>query len=74
MSESEQKYWYNLKTGQVEKGYASPAVDRAGPFDTEEEAANAPQVIKDRARAWAEDEARDASWGAKASGTDDARQ
>ncbi|HAQ60321.1 MAG TPA: hypothetical protein DCR63_08270 [Microbacterium sp.] len=74
MSESEQKYWYNLKTGQVEKGYESPAVDRAGPFDTKEEALNAPQVIKDRARAWAEEEARDASWGADASGADDARR
>ncbi|CDK00754.1 conserved hypothetical protein [Microbacterium sp. C448] len=68
MSESEQKYWYNLTTGQVEKGFESPAIDRAGPFDTAEEAANAPQVIKDRARAWADDDARDASWGASASG------
>lgn len=67
MSDSEQKYWYNLTTGQVEKGFESPAVDRAGPFDTAEEAANAPQVIKDRARAWAEDDARDAGWDASAS-------
>ncbi len=61
MSDSEQKYWYNLTTGQVEKGFESPAIDRAGPFDTAEEAANAPQIIKDRARAWAEDDARDAA-------------
>lgn len=74
MSESEQKYWYNLTTGQVEKGFESPAIDRAGPFDSAEEAANAPQVIKDRARAWAEDDARDASWGASASDAGDARQ
>lgn len=67
MSESEQKYWYNLTTGQVEKGFESPAIDRAGPFDTAEEAANAPQIIKDRARAWAEDDARDSGWGASAS-------
>ena len=68
MSESEKQYWYNLTTGQVEQGYESPAIDRAGPFDTAEEAANAPQIIKDRARAWAEDEARDSSWGTPASG------
>ena len=74
MSESDQKYWYNLTTGQVEKGFESPAIDRAGPFDSAEEAANAPQVIKDRARAWAEDDARDASWGASASDAGDARQ
>lgn len=56
------KYWYNLKTGEVEKGFESPSVDRAGPFDTAEEAARAPEVIRDRAKAWAEDEARDDDW------------
>jgi hypothetical protein len=64
-SDSE-KYWYNLKTGQVEKGYESPAVDRAGPFDTPEEAANAPEFMRQRSRAWAEDEARDDAWGGSA--------
>ena len=39
MSDDSEKYWYNLETGEVEKGYESPAVDRAGPFDTAEEAA-----------------------------------
>lgn len=68
MSESEQKYWYNLTTGEVEKGFESPVIDRAGPFDTAEEAANAPQILKDRSRAWAEDEEREDSWGASASG------
>ena len=41
------------KTGEVEKGFESPAPDRAGPFDTPEEAAKAPEVIKERSRAWA---------------------
>jgi hypothetical protein len=59
-SDSE-KYWYNLKTGEVEKGYESPAVDRAGPFDTPEEAAKAPEIIRERSRAWAEEEAREDS-------------
>lgn len=71
MSDSEHKYWYNLTTGQVEKGFESPAIDRAGPFDTAEEAANAPQIIKDRARAWAEDDARDGEWGASAARADE---
>ncbi|MCX6501182.1 MAG: SPOR domain-containing protein [Microbacterium sp.] len=59
MSDDSEKYWYNLKTGQVERGYASPAVDRAGPFDTEEDAAKAPELLRERSRQWAEDEARD---------------
>lgn len=63
MSADSEKFWYNLTTGKVERGFASPAVDRAGPFDTEEEAANAPQLLRDRSRAWAEEEAREADWG-----------
>ena len=59
MSDDNEKYWYNLETGQVEKGYESPAIDRAGPFDTAEEAANAPQLLKQRAKQWAEEEAQD---------------
>ncbi|WP_297358578.1 SPOR domain-containing protein [Mycetocola sp.] len=58
MSEDPSKqYWYNLKTGQVERGYESPAVDRAGPFDTAEEAARAPERLRERAAAWAAEEA-----------------
>jgi len=64
MTSGAEKYWYNLTTGKVERGYESPAVDRAGPFDTEEEAARAPKLLADRARAWAEEEAREDSWGA----------
>ena len=58
MTVDEEKYWYNLKTGEVERGPQSLGIDRAGPFDTAEEAANAPEVIKERSRAWAEEEAR----------------
>lgn len=63
MANDSEKYWYNLTTGQVERGFESPAVDRAGPFDTAEEAARAPEVIRERSRAWAEEEARDDRWG-----------
>ncbi len=59
MSDDSEKYWYNLKTGQVERGFASPAVDRAGPFDTAEAAAKAPEIIRERSRQWAEDDARE---------------
>ncbi len=62
MSDDNKKYWYNLETGKVEQGYESPAVDRAGPFDTAEEAANAPQLFKERSKQWADEEARD-DWG-----------
>jgi hypothetical protein len=63
MAGGEDKYWYNLTTGEVERGFESPAPDRAGPFDTAEEAAKAPQVIAARSRAWAEEEAREDGWG-----------
>ncbi|WP_203579508.1 SPOR domain-containing protein [Microbacterium hibisci] len=63
MSSGNDKYWYNLKTGEVEKGFESPAPDRAGPFDTPEEAAKAPDVIRERSRAWAAEEAREDAWG-----------
>ncbi|QIG40632.1 SPOR domain-containing protein [Microbacterium sp. 4R-513] len=63
MTDGSEKYWYNLKTGKVEKGFESPSVDRAGPFDTPEEAAHAPEVIRERSRAWSEDEAREDHWG-----------
>jgi len=54
-----EKYWYNLTTGEVEHGYVSAHVDRAGPFDTAEEAARAPEIIRERSRAWAEEERRE---------------
>lgn len=63
MAGDSDKYWYNLTTGEVEKGFESPAVDRAGPFDTAEEAARALDVLHERSRQWAEDDARDDAWG-----------
>lgn len=68
MTRDDEKYWYNFTTGKVERGFESPAIDRAGPFDTEEEAAHAPELLKERSRAWAEEEAGDDSWGAAAPG------
>lgn len=59
MSDDDKKYWYNLSTGEVEHGFASPVIDRAGPFDTAEEAANAPALLRERSRQWAEDDERE---------------
>jgi hypothetical protein len=63
VSADNEKFWYNLETGAVERGFESPAIDRAGPFDTAEEAARAPEILRERSKAWAEDDARDADWG-----------
>ncbi|MBO9625748.1 MAG: SPOR domain-containing protein [Microbacterium sp.] len=57
MSNGDEKYWYNLATGQVEFGMISPSADRVGPFDTEADAARAPEKLQERARAWADDDA-----------------
>ena len=67
MSDGDEKYWYNLRTGEVEFGMQSASVDRVGPFDTEGEAAQAPELMKERSRAWAEDEAAEEGWGSAGS-------
>jgi len=66
MSDGDEKYWYNLSTREVEFGMQSAAVDRVGPFDTADEAAHAPEKLRERSRAWAEDDAAEDSWGAAA--------
>jgi hypothetical protein len=55
----EQKYWYNVKTGQVERGFKSPAPDRIGPFDTHHEAELALEKLRENSARWAEEDARD---------------
>lgn len=71
MAGGEEKYWYNLTSGKVERGFESPAIDRAGPFDTEEEAANAPKLLAERSRAWAEEDAAEDAWGAASADDED---
>lgn len=68
MTTGSDKYWYNFATGAVEQGFESPTIDRAGPFDTAEEASRAPELLRERSRAWAEEEARDDAWGAAPGG------
>ena len=55
MSE-EAKYWFNTKTKEVEFGLKSSSLDRIGPFDTEQEAANAEEIVRLRASKWLEEE------------------
>lgn len=70
MSDGDHKYWYNSETGQVEFGMISPSADRVGPFDTAAEASRAPEVLKERSRAWAEEEAVEQGWDAKGQGAE----
>ena len=52
------EWYYNRRTGEVEEGAVSLSSDRDGPFATREDAARAPEIIAERARKWAEDDAR----------------
>jgi hypothetical protein len=51
-------WYYNIRTGEVEEGRQSLASDLDGPFATRDEAARAPEIIAERSRKWAEDEAK----------------
>lgn len=55
----EHKYWYNVKTGQVEQGFRSPAPSRVGPFDTHEEAEHALEKLRENSARWAADDEAD---------------
>ena len=52
-------WWFNTKTQEVEEGPQSLASDRVGPFETREEASRANEIIANRARAWAAEDAAD---------------
>lgn len=54
------EWWYNHKTGEVEEGPQSLGSDRDGPYASREDAARAPEIAQERARAWAaEDDAEE---------------
>jgi hypothetical protein len=50
-------WYYNIRTGEVEEGAQSLASDLDGPFKTREEAARAPEIIAERSRKWAAEDA-----------------
>jgi hypothetical protein len=58
-SDIERKWWYNSKTGDVEQGFVSPALQRIGPFDTREEAQNALQKLRENSEKWAREDAEE---------------
>ena len=53
------QWWYNNRTGEVEEGAQSLGSERDGPFASKEDAARATEIIAERARKWAQDEASD---------------
>jgi hypothetical protein len=59
VSDEDKKWWFNHTTGEVEYSRKSLSMHRDGPYDTEEEARRAPEIAKERARAWAEEDAED---------------
>jgi hypothetical protein len=58
MGMGEARFWYNVRTGQVESDdERSPVKDLLGPFGTREEAARALDIVRERNAAWdAEDD------------------
>lgn len=57
IEDPEDTYWFNTRTGEVEHGPQSLSVDRIGPFSTREEAARANDIVAERAKRWAEEDA-----------------
>ena len=51
------QWYFNTRTHEVEEGQQSLASELDGPFDSREEAARAPEIIAERARKWAEEDA-----------------
>jgi len=55
----EQRFWYNVKTGQVEDDdHRSRAKDLLGPYPTREEAARALEKVRERNEQWDEEDRR----------------
>ena len=52
------QWYYNTRTHEVEEGKQSLASELDGPFGSREAAARAPEIIAERARKWAEDDAK----------------
>lgn len=57
LDDPDQTFWFNTRTREVEQGPQSLGSDRLGPFQTREEAARAEEIVAERARKWAEEDA-----------------
>lgn len=54
-----EKFWFNLRTKVVERGFLAPAPERVGPFETEQEARQALDLLRKRSEQWREEESYD---------------
>jgi len=50
------QFWFNIKTKKVEQGLKSSSLDRIGPFDSEQEAKDAEDIVRRRSAAWLDEE------------------
>lgn len=58
------QYWYNIRTGKVETDQTrSPNDEVMGPYDTEDEAANALAAARARTEKWDEEDREWEDWG-----------
>ncbi|HLT59693.1 MAG TPA: SPOR domain-containing protein [Microlunatus sp.] len=56
MSDSEEQWWYDLKTGSAVRGKkVGKAVDRLGPYSSREEAERAMERVAERNENWEHD-------------------
>lgn len=51
----EKRYWFNTKTKTVEEGPKSLGLDRIGPFESYQQALRAEEIVRERARAIAQE-------------------
>lgn len=63
MADSDTKWFFNQETGQVEQGKVSSFANRMGPYDTQEEAANALKIAEARNEAADAYDEEDDDWG-----------
>ncbi|PCC49464.1 MULTISPECIES: hypothetical protein [Brevibacterium] len=56
IDDADSKYYFNLKTNEVERGLVSDADHRMGPYETEEVARAALERAQARNEEWEEDE------------------
>lgn len=65
---TDNEYYFNMLTGQVEHGQLSSWTHRMGPYPTEEAARHAFELARKRTEAWDED---DRAWGDEDDDSDD---
>ena len=59
---SDSKFYYNLSTGQVERGLTSDWNNSMGPYDSHEQALAALQTARERNLQWEAEDERERAW------------